>query len=402
MTGDLPDDPHVGARIAALRIRRGLTQRALAARAHVSYSLLTKVEAGLKPASPALIAACARALATEEHLLAGHHRPGVDHDRLFALMPPIRAALDLFDLPPDDAVQPRPLSELATAVRRVNRWAQAARYEPMALALPGLLAELHTAAHTFTGRDQETAWGLLAEASRCGHSVGIAIGLNDLSVTALQRMDWAATRTGDAGPSLRAAREYLRVTAYLRARDYSACWRLNASGLAHLEGADDTTPGVLVARGQLHLGASIIAAQTGDHDTMREHLSEAGRIAARVGELQHERFWFGFGPTNVAVHQTMALVAAGEHARAVTAAAGLRFPVGWLPTRIGHHHLDLARAYRWMNKPDQALDALIAARQAAPGQAQRHPLARDTITALLRSTRRRSTVLAEYAAWVGV
>ncbi|MGH8922925.1 MAG: helix-turn-helix domain-containing protein, partial [Actinomycetes bacterium] len=235
MTDDLTG-ADIGARIAALRTHHGLTQRALAERAHVSYSLLTKVEVGLKPASPALVAACARTLGIEENLVSGRCRPSADDGRLLALIPPVRAALDLFDLPPDDTVRPRSITELAAAVRKVNRWAQAARYEPMAAALPGVLTELHTAAHTVTGREQDMAWGLLAEASRCGHSVGIAVGLNDLSVAALQRMDWAATRSGDRGPGLRAAREYLRITAYLRIRDYEACRRLNVAGFARLDG----------------------------------------------------------------------------------------------------------------------------------------------------------------------
>jgi transcriptional regulator with XRE-family HTH domain len=62
----VPDDGteqgHIGARVAAERKLRGLTQRQLARRAHISYSLLTKVEAGHAPATPAFIGAVARAL----------------------------------------------------------------------------------------------------------------------------------------------------------------------------------------------------------------------------------------------------------------------------------------------------------------------------------------------------
>jgi len=222
-----------------------------------------------------------------------------------------------------------------------------------------------------------------------------------LSVTALQRMDWAANHAGDRAPALRAIREYLRVTAYLRARDFDACWRLNASGMAKLEGTDAGTPDALIARGQLHLGASIIAAHTGDMDNMRDHLAEAEHIATLTGE-RTERLWVGFGPTNVAVHRSMALGTAGEHGRAVEAAEGLRFPGNWLPSRIGHHHLDMARAWRWLAKPDRALTSLQAARDVAPGQAQRHPLTRDTVGALMRSARRPSAALTEYASWIGL
>lgn len=264
----------------------------------------------------------------------------------------------------------RPVHELSAAVRQVNRLAQAARYEPMARVLPDLIAELHTAIEVLTGYERELAWGLLAEACRCGHSVGIAIGLNELSVTALQRTDWAASHAGDRAPALRAIREYLRVTAYLRARDVDACWRLSASGMAKLDGTDSDTPDALVARGQLHLGASIIAAHTGDLATMGEHLAETEHIAGLTGE-RTEQLWVGFGPTNVAVHRSMALGTAGAHGRAVEAAEGLRFPARWLPSRIGHHYLDMARAWRWLAKPDKALASLFTARGggARPGSA---------------------------------
>jgi cytochrome c-type biogenesis protein CcmH/NrfG len=45
----------------------------------------------------------------------------------------------------------------------------------------------------------------------------------------------------------------------------------------------------------------------------------------------------------------------------------MRSPAGWLPTCVGHHWLDLARAYRRMGKPEQALDALQAARRVDSG-----------------------------------
>jgi hypothetical protein len=96
--------------------------------------------------------------------------------------------------------------------------------------LPGLYAELHAAANTWTGTDRADAWGLLAEAYRCAHTVGIAAGFPDLSLTALNRMDWAAQQAGDRVPALRAAREYLRITAYLRRHDYATGWHLNNAG----------------------------------------------------------------------------------------------------------------------------------------------------------------------------
>src|SRR5262249_45092972 len=53
------EEDSIGARVAAARKFRGFTQRRLADLAHVSYSLLTKVESGHVPATPAFLAAVA-------------------------------------------------------------------------------------------------------------------------------------------------------------------------------------------------------------------------------------------------------------------------------------------------------------------------------------------------------
>ncbi|MFJ6212106.1 helix-turn-helix domain-containing protein [Streptomyces sp. NPDC092296] len=389
-----------GERIAAYARNGGVTLRALAARAGVSYSLLTKVTSGHRPASPALVAAVARALGVTVDLLEPQPHRDATTDPLMPLMAPIRATLDLYDLAPQEDVTPRPLPQLRVAVAHINALAQAAQYKPMAGALPGLLTELHAAAHTFNGHDQQQAWGLLSEAYRCGHSVGIAIGLNGLSTTALNRMDWAAQRAGDRAPGLRAAREYLRVTAYLRTGDLEACQRLQDSGRYFLEGTDPNTPGALVARGQLHLGSAVVAARAGDKALMEHHLNEAARIAARTGEQND--FSVHFGPTNVSVHRVMTLVEVGEHAQAVAASKSVRFPSDWAPTRIGHHHIDLARSYRWLARPETALYHLDQAYAAAPQQASRHPLVRETVTALARTSHRHSDALSVWITRTGV
>jgi hypothetical protein len=306
----------------------------------------------------------------------------------------VRTQLDLYDLDPDETITPPPLSALRDAVRVTNIIGQAARYESMTPVLPGLYAELHTAANTWTGTD---AWGLLAEAYRCAHTVGIAAGYPDLSLIALNRMGWAARQAGDRAPALRAAREYLRITAYLRRPG----WHLNNAGRSHLEGTDAKTPGALIAAGQLNLGAAVIAARTCDVSAVRDDLNEAERYADQTGE-DLETFWFGFGPTNVAVHRIITMIELGDYSHAIHLGEFIQFARGWLPTRIGHHHFDLARAYQRMNLPDQAFRHLQLAHQVAPGQARRHPLVRGVVTDLLQPARQPSEALTRYAAWIGL
>ncbi|HEY0692858.1 MAG TPA: helix-turn-helix transcriptional regulator [Kribbella sp.] len=391
-----------GARIADLRKRRQLTQHGLAARANVSYSLLTKVESGSRPASEAFVAACARALGVDVAALTDQTpADGSADGHLGELLVRVETQLDLYDLDPDDSARPRPLDQLRAAVRQVNQVAQAAKYEQMAGLLPSLYAELHAAAHLWSGREQSEAWGLLAEAYRCAHTIGIATGYPDLSLIALSRMDWAAQNAADRAPGLRAAREYLRVTAYLRKHDYDTCWNLNAAGRAHLEGTDAKTPGSLVAAGQLNLGAAVLAARTGDASATSEYLDEASHYGRLTGD-DLETFWFAFGPTNVAVHRVMTLVELGNYSHAVLLGEHMEFPAGWLPTRIGHHHFDMARAYERLNLPDDAMRHLRLARQAAPGQARRHPTVRSVVADMVRSSRHPSDALTRYANWIGL
>jgi hypothetical protein len=127
-------------------------------------------------------------------------------------------------------------------------------------------------------------FGLLSEAYRCGHSYAITLGMTDLSATSLSRTDWAAERAGDRAPNLRPAREYLRVTTYMRAADYDAAWRINTAGRQRLDGTDPCDVEALTFAGQLHLGAAVIAARTGDADTATGHLDHAQRLAETTGE----------------------------------------------------------------------------------------------------------------------
>lgn len=104
MTEDDHSRTGVGRRVrAARKLAPGLTQAALAARMHVSTSLVKAVEQGRVPASPAFVAAAARALSMTVYDLYeqptprfGVERAGVSEcrrlrswpDRLSLAMPP--------------------------------------------------------------------------------------------------------------------------------------------------------------------------------------------------------------------------------------------------------------------------------------------------------------------------
>jgi transcriptional regulator with XRE-family HTH domain len=125
----MADRERIGARVAALRKTRGWTARELARRASVSYSLLTKVEAGHVPASPAFTGAVARALRVDVTRVTGqpYEEPG-NVRALQATVEPLRRALLAYDLPPLGDVRARSAGELRADVVAVSLLGRQARY----------------------------------------------------------------------------------------------------------------------------------------------------------------------------------------------------------------------------------------------------------------------------------
>lgn len=144
----MPDQERVGSRIAVLRKSRGWTARELAQRAHVSYSLLTKVESGAVPATPALIGAVSRALKVDVPRVTGqpYQEPRGQAARLHEAIEPIRRSVDTYDLP-DESIVPRSYAALAADVSRISALGQSAKYAQIGSELPGLLDELVAAVH---------------------------------------------------------------------------------------------------------------------------------------------------------------------------------------------------------------------------------------------------------------
>ncbi|MGH3849143.1 MAG: helix-turn-helix domain-containing protein, partial [Pseudonocardiaceae bacterium] len=91
----------VGYRLARQRKLAGLTQQQLAARSHVSASLISQVERGVVPASPGFTAAVASGLGVEvEDLYAQPPGAGITDPRAgHSGVPALRTALDCADDP---------------------------------------------------------------------------------------------------------------------------------------------------------------------------------------------------------------------------------------------------------------------------------------------------------------
>jgi transcriptional regulator with XRE-family HTH domain len=402
----MADEDRIGARIAMIRKTRGWTARELAQHAHVSYSLLAKVESGAVPASPALIGAVARALRVDVPRVTG--QPYDDSrgqaGRLHAAIAPIRRSVDTFDLP-DESVIPRPFPELAADVRRLSALGQAANYVQIGAELPGLLDELGAAVHAAHEDDRAALFGLLAEAYSGVSAIANLLGYLDLRSQVVDRIRWASELSGDP---LRVQRVRWQRTASLMAVGaYAQALTLMDQVRAELgddlSGMDGPT---LSVYGSAHLRSAILAARAartlgpGYTQEAWAHIDQAREVADHMG-IDRNDYGLAFGPSNVAQHEVAVAVELedGEEAmrRSRTVSLGPSVP----PVRRGHHYIDLARGHVMAGDHAGGLRCLEQARRIAPQQTRHHPMVRETVLAIAAARRGREE-LSSFASWLGL
>lgn len=390
----LPED-HTGVRIARLRRERHLTQRALSELSGISYSTLTKTEQGVLPATPHVIAACARAMRVEVATIVGQpYMSELRADELDVLIRPIREALDVYDLGADPDVQPRQLPELKDEAEALCAAVRGGEIKKAAANVAGLIEESTTVAHTMNSTE---GWLTLASLYRTAYDVAAKLGFPDLAQLSLARMDWAAQRGSDA--VLGGMYQYLRALTYLREGKYRTGQRLVTLGLSTLQQADKSREREVVT-GQLHLGGAVMAGRAHNEDQALSHLAEAERIAKRTGEAVKVH-WLAFGPTNVKVHRVSVRAELDQYGEAVEETNGLTIPKDWPKSRTSHHYAEVARAQMWTGKLEDSFRSLLMARKTAPQQARYHPTVRETYAGLEAAHRRLPESFLSYGSWLG-
>lgn len=379
----------VGRRVRAVRKLAGWTQERLALQAHVSTSLVKAVEQGRMPASPSFVAAAAHALSVSVPDLYEQSTPryGAERAGVAELETTVMAGIAPADEPPTDT-----LDRLDGRVREVAELQRHGRYDASSRLLPTLIDDL--AALTAGGGEQ--AFRLLSRAyllaSLCLHRLG-----SPVAAQAGERAATAARASGD--PLLAAVSDVELGMRVLHRGAYGAADRLAAharDSIADLPGTVDT----LSVRGHTHLSAAITAARAGDPDTSTAHLAEAAQYAAHVPDDGADRYDTAFSPSNVTMHAVAAAVESGDG----TTALARNEPLGahTMPSRLAHHHVDLARAALLHGDRDRTLAELNAARGAAPQLTRYHPQVSETVRVLAEQDRRRTDSLAGFARWAGI
>ncbi|MCB5170130.1 helix-turn-helix transcriptional regulator [Streptomyces bambusae] len=389
----ISDDDHTGSRIREQRRLARLTQRELAGRIPYSLSLLNQVECGARPATPGFVAAVADALRVDSSKLTGPPAvTALPPDRLFALVAPIREALDRYDLGPHpDLPIVRPLPSLVEQADVLCRQVRATHLRTAAKALPALLGEL---THTVWTAPSASAWTALASAYRTAHDVALKLDHPDLARVALDRMGWAAGRASD--PCMEAVQRYKRATLWRGATSV----QLIASGQELLAG--QTTREELAVTGQLHLGLATVAAKHEDATAVEAHLAAAREFADRVGGEAGDVHWLSFGRVNVLLHELGTSIAMGNFDDALGRARSIRLPASTLTSRRARYLVDRALVEMEAGSPQTSLRFLARARQVAPEQTRHLPGTRATIRGLVHMSRRAPDGLGSMARWIGM
>ncbi|MEV0277296.1 helix-turn-helix transcriptional regulator [Streptomyces sp. NPDC050610] len=403
----------VGRRIREFRKVRQMSVRQLAGKVAISTSTLEKYESGDRNPPPGTIARLARALKIGPDRLTGQpYMNGAEtEEQVQAVIPELRRILLTYDNPDDLDAQPRPLPVLAAEMDHVAQMRQDGHYVPMGPLLPGLLSELTHVALDSSGRDQQQAFWWLARGYRATNSLAHKLGYHDLSLTAIERVRWAAGRSGDSLMQVTAA--YLKAGAMVRMGTYASARRV-LEGLAteveHLAPEQSMTAAQMAVQGAIYLKLAILEARDGHPHRARQRLGEA-RAAAELLRGDTTHYEMSFGPTNVRIHEVAALIDSGDTEQAL---ARLRewgseqdrdeweLPSGIVAERASHHHIDVAAARLAEGDRAGAHHDLVTARRLSPNHARFHPTLRATAATLVRLDRGADDSIAGLARWAGM
>jgi transcriptional regulator with XRE-family HTH domain len=371
----------IGGRIKHWRMRRGgMSQAVLAGLAGLSQPYISQIEAGRRSVDSrtTLIAIASALQVTVADLL---DQPGdpTDPARNGAAdaVPTIWASL----LEISDGERGKPTSnqeQIRADLARVSALRNAGRYARMPHEMPALLA----AASGHGGI-------LLAEAAYLTSTCLRHLGYRHVAVEAARIAQSAAEEAGH--PAWRGAARF----AYAQALPVEAAGvaaRAAARTMIELQprASDRAIRQVL---GQLHLAAALRSAVDGRPETASDHLAEAEREAASLGEPGPSGGFNAmcFGPSNVTLWRMSIAVDAGEHGRAVELAHTVDADALPIVSRRHAYWLDLGRALAHSGRSDvEALAALTRAEQVAPSLFALNPLARDAVSTMVRRARHRA------------
>lgn len=391
-----------GRRIAQLRKLGGLTQQQLSARAGYALSTVRAVEQERAPASPAFVAAAARALGRDVLEINGQPysdplaAPTDDDHRA---VPDLRRALIEYDDIQLDGRLPT-LDELDSELTTIKHLYGRSNYREVAARLPDMLRRLQCVADAQpVGERRERGYALLTLAYGKALATLYKLGYLDLAGIATERARWAASQSGD--PLWSVIAEFYRSLLLLFSGAYGTGLRVVDRAYAGTEGLPDSL-GLYAVRGALHLRAALLSARALDRDAAESRLGEARALAQLVDEASPNYYDAAFRPSNVDIHSVAVPLELYDGTAAVTRAQTVVLPTTVKPTRAGHYWIDIARAWHLHGDHRHTLAALNKARQIAPQLTRYHPQVHETARLLAAQERHQTKSLGNFVGWLGI
>lgn len=385
----------IGRKIATARKARGLSQQELADRLHVSKSLLGKVERGARTATPALVAAVARALGRAAAELTGEFvsQPHQGEQAGGAIRD-IRRAVACYDVAPDIEIPIRPLSHLRDDMRRVSRMRHEARLRSLGDVLPGFIWELTALAHRSERDERSAVFALLVDAYSAANQVAYKLGYDDLSGLLVERVRWAASRVDD--PLVGNLAEWMQAGALRSLGLYDQSYGVLDRALSGFGTPGRLDPRQLSMYGSLHLQSTLTAASAHKSELAKTHLHQATEAASLL-HVDSNCFDLSFGPSNVAIYRVAAAVALRDGTLAVSEARRTHLTPALPKERAAYYRMDVARGWLLHGDGQRALRYLLAAEKIAPEQTRAHPGVHETVRSLVERERRSNEALAGLA-----
>ncbi|MGH3912749.1 MAG: hypothetical protein ACRDTC_04975, partial [Pseudonocardiaceae bacterium] len=312
-------------------------------------------------------------------------------------IPDLRTMLSRDENPELDGPPMTP-AELRARLDQCQAHRERSRYSALVTALPELLNHgFALVAEARPGAEAETAWALLDDTYEFANVASLRFGYYDLGALAARCGRDAAAKTGDPLRAAVAGSRYCSVQ--LQRGDYTGVLRATGRGHALLDG--ERSPAAQAVRAVLHLRQASVHARQGALDRADEHIDEARRLVS-AGVPANPFHGVLANLANVDIHYVSAPVQLSDGTTAVARAEQVRFPADTQPSRVGHHWINVARAWTLHGDRTKALDALKQARTVTPQQTRYSANVHETVRILAERDRRANDTLAGFARWVGL
>lgn len=380
-----------GSRVAQLRKTRALTQAALARRAGVSVSLLSKIEIGDRALTPAVAASVARALRMSLGALYGEAEVSQDQGVLLANL---RTAVRRYDIP-DQTPVPEP-AQLRVEVDQAITLREQTDLAGLLRTLPDLLTRVTTYAHAAASPQ---GWALLADVYSVVYWLAARHRWMDLVEVAPTRQAWAAGQQPNPLLDAIAARD--RAGTFLNCGDFDGGLAVVDRAIVAAE-TELTGPEKAFATGTLCLRGMTLAGRLGDQAEAQRHIHAAWSAAQEFPDDRqvHNQL---FGPANTTTHVLATQGDLGRPREVVRLAGQLASTdTGLPPIRLGAVHLNTARAQLDLGDRDGAQTSLVQAWNVTPQMAKVHPIAREVLRVLICLHRRSNPQLVQLAQRAGL